>query len=171
MKPIIALILISLISGCTTTSDKYYEQKINKNVWELCKALNSSQPVSIEALLMPFGKPIESSVEEKLNKHIPNKKDYIKTYTYVGGKVVIYSVPHINRNYITTIILSEEYWPKHIKNYFGIRENSLNQIFGKADKITNNKVQYACSIESHDYIEFNIKNRKVNGVKIQAWVD
>lgn len=171
MKLITTLILLSLIIGCTTTSDHYYENKINENVWALCKALNSSQPVNIETLLKPYGKPVESNVEEKANKHIPKAKDYVKTYTYVGGKVVIYSVPHINRNYITTIILSEKYWPKHIKNYLGTKESSLNKIFGKADKTLNNKVQYVCSIESNDYIEFNIKNRKVNGVKIQAWVD
>ena len=84
--------------------------------------------------------------------------------------MVIYSAPSVNRNYLTTVILSEIFWPQHIKNYIGTRESSLNIIFGEASNALENKVQYPCSVEDNDYIEFIIKDGKVNGLKIQAWV-
>ena len=171
MKLFATIIFVSLITGCTISDNEFYERKINKNVWGLCKTLNSQQPTDIQTLVKPYGKPQKSHTEEKANKHIPNAKDYIKTYTYLGGEVIIYSVPHINRNYLTTIKLSEKYWPSHIKSYLGAKISSLINILGKPNKRYKNKIQYSCSIESNDYIEFSIKNNKVNGLKIQAWVD
>ena len=171
MRVFVTLILLSLIIGCTTVDDKFFESKINEKVWELCKTLNFSQPIDIQTLLKPYGKPIESYTEEYANKHIPNAKDYVKTYKYLGGKVVIYSVPHINRNYLSTVLLSGKFWPPHIKNYLGIKTSTLKDTFGKANKTSENKIRYSCSVETSDYIEFLINNGVVDGLKIQAWVD
>ena len=158
--------------ACSKSINDITEPKINEQVSKLCKTFDPPQPAKIQALLKPYGSPISSSVEEYPNIHMTGAKDYRREFLYAGGKVVIYSVPHINRNYLTTVQLSREFWPRHIENLSRTRSELITERFGKPDIITENKIRYDCSLESNDfYIEFTINNNLVDALEVYLGLD
>jgi hypothetical protein len=162
---------IFILSGCVSTPRVIEEFTVKKEVIEFCNLLRANPNAPIKELLAPYGPPGKSTVEEVENRHDPNEKDKIYAFSYEDGELVIYSVPHIGRNYISKITLTDKFWPNRLPRQVGKSSRDMIQYFGKPNKITGGDYIYYCSPEVNEFMMINIVNDRVSNLRIEGWVD
>lgn len=144
---------------------------VSEEVKEFCGLLTVDTDAGKNLLLKPYGKPDRIDVETMPNKHAPETKDEVHTAHYRDGRVVIYSVPHIGRNYLLGIVLTGKFWPERLSEQIGKSSHEIIGYFGEPDQSVGNDLIYYCSPEADQYIQFHMALDRLVRLEIKGWVD
>lgn len=167
-----SILIIALLSaGCAMLPDTGEQFTVREELKEFCSLLMVDTDAGIKRLLKPYGEPDSISVESIPNKHDPQAKDEVHTAHYQDGKVVIYSVPHMDRNYLLQVMLTEKFWPDFISKHIGKSSKEIIEYFGEPDQASGNDFIYHCSLEAEQYIQFHIGLDRLVRLEIKGWVD
>lgn len=166
-SPIVAL----LLTGCAVSPPVEERFTLSEEVREFCELLLVDTDAEIKRLLRPYGKPDGVDVETIPNKHDPEVKDEIHTARYDNGRVVVYSVPSIGRNYLLEVVLTEAFWPDELPNLIGQSAEEVAEYFGKPNRINGNDPVYFCSPEADQYVQLHMSLGWLTRLEIKGWVD
>lgn len=166
-----SLIIILLLAGCALSPDIEDQFVLSEEVKEFCDLLMVDPDDGIRQLLKPYGEPDSISVEIAPNKHDPETKDEVHTAEYKDGKVVIYSVPHMGRNFLLEVTLTGKFWPDFLPRQIGKSSKEITGYFGEPNRVTGNDLIYYCSLEADQYLQFHMSLGRLARLEIKGWVD
>ena len=171
IRNIIVALCSALLANCAVQPDVGEKFTLSDESKEFCDLLNIDVHAPVNELLKPYGKPNASKKEIIPNRHNPNAKDEIHTFSYGDGIVSIYSVPHINRNYMFKIVLTDKFWPSSLSKHTDKTADEVKSHFGNPNKFDGDDMIYFCAIEVYEYFKLNITDNKVESMEIKAWID
>ena len=160
-----------VLSGCASSPDVggYFEPE--GEVKEFCDLLRINVNASIDELVIPYGVYNSSEKKEFPNRHRGDAIDEVHTFFYKDGKVAIYSVPHIDRNYMLMLVFTKDFWPDFLPKQNGKTKKQLKRYFGKPDRMMGSDLIYDCAIEVDEYIRLNVVNDHLIKLVVKGWVD
>lgn len=165
------LIIILLLAGCALSPDTEDRFVLSEEAKEFCNVLMVDPDDRVKRLLEPYGEPDSVSVENIPNKHDPETKDEVHTAVYKDGKVVIYSVPHMDRNFLLEVTLTGKFWPDFLPRQIGKPSKEILEYFGEPNRVAGNDFIYYCSLEADQYLQFHISLGRLARLEIKGWVD
>ncbi|HEX7026784.1 MAG TPA: hypothetical protein VF268_06050 [Gammaproteobacteria bacterium] len=171
MIRLIGIFVIVLSAGCAMLPDTVEPFTVSREAREFCDLLTVDTDAGKNLLLKPYGKPDRVDVKTMPNKHEPEAEDEIHTAHYEDGRVVIYSVPHIGRNYPLEIVLTGKFWPQRLSRHIGKSSREIVEYFGPPNQTRSNDLVYFCSPEADQYLQFHMTLSGLARLEIKGWVD
>jgi hypothetical protein len=167
----LAFVVALLTTGCAMLPDADRPFTVSKEAKEFCGLLTADTDAGKNLLLRPYGNPDRVDVKTMPNKHAPDTNDEVYTAHYRDGRVVIYSVPHIGRNYLLEVVLTDKFWPERLPRLTGKSRKEIIGHFGEPNQINGNDMIYYCTLEADQYIQLHMALGRLVRLEVKGWVD